>query len=160
MSLLSSMWPTAPVTAERLAAYWLVLQDLDDGVMTSAVERGLREWRFFPVPAEILTQARLVVAERLRVRDADSAWNAVLAVARGWAERGRPVRHEFSELEWQAVATIGGMRAVALTETDELDYLRRAFIEIYERMLTRELSEAVALGAAIPTPVPISAGRR
>jgi len=65
MTLLGEVF-NEPVSAARVAGYWLALEDLPFVDVHAGVQRALKECRFFPKPAEIRTLGAAVPV--------DAAW--------------------------------------------------------------------------------------
>jgi len=65
MALLGEVF-NEPVSAARVAGYWLALDDLPFADVHAGVERALKECRFFPKPAELRTLGAAVPV--------DAAW--------------------------------------------------------------------------------------
>lgn len=138
LDLLAHAWPQAPLTEQRLAAYWIGLSDLDDSVFTAAVQQCVRTCRFFPAVAElraaaeeILTQAGVMPVEP------EEAWIHVLSRAKRW-HPGMSGRFDDPSIT-RALVEIGGISAVALASNDEVGWLRKSFLARYSVYRRRAL---------------------
>jgi hypothetical protein len=109
-----------------LDAYWLALRDWSLSDFEAACAQLMRTCRFMPRPADF---AGLVKAH---ARTASEAWDAVLQHCKGayrdgsGIDGGGPID--------QAVAGLGGYRAVAFHDLDYLPILSRQFHERYEEL--------------------------
>jgi hypothetical protein len=132
-----------------LDAYWLALRDWTFPEFEQAAGQLMRSSRFMPRPADfnaLRQAARPTVGE---------AWARVLAHASGGYRDGSGLDPVID----RAVKTLGGYRAIAMTQTDQLHWVEKRFAQHYGDML--EASETRAALGFDPDPdAPWSLPRR
>ena len=111
------------LTAPALELYWRSLQhwELDD--FKGAAEHLLRTCEFMPLPKDF---------EDLRKAGRPTAGEA-------WAEIRAIARHSYTgepndPIAARALRALGGMRAIAMCDSDKVHFLERRFVEHYEAM--------------------------
>ena len=134
---LLATWPDEGMPAERLAAYTLVLGDLDGQVLQAAVAQCLATCRFFPKPAEIRQTAFDLRARGEALPDAMAAWGQVVEEIRRSGSYGPP--HFEHEMITDAVRHVGGWRYLCLSENVSAD--RARFVEAYTDLRQRHEAE-------------------
>lgn len=125
------------LSGPSLELYWRAMRDWTLGDFRAAAEHLLRTCEFMPVPADF---------ERLRKSGAATpgeAWVAVLDHCAGAYRYGEGIDNG-GPID-QAVAVLGGYRAVALHNRNFLHVLERRFAEHYTSGV-----EVAAVRAAIP----------
>lgn len=131
--------------AAVLDAYWLALRTWSLEDFETAAGQLMRTSKFMPRPADF---------EELRKAGrptAGEAWARVLEFARKGYDRwdcGPPSRNNLPMLDdpliQRAVAAIGGFDAIAMSRTDQTQFLEKRFCEHYESIQDAdEIREAV-----------------
>lgn len=145
MKLLAATWPDRSPSTKALAAYWMALSHLDDSTFGEAVKRCLRECRFFPAPAEILSRAETALTSAgLLPLEPEAAWRLVAEIARGW-------HPALLTPEWpnedmgRTVRELGGLRRIALSGDDAVTWIRKEFVARYGEYRRRGIAETTAL---------------
>lgn len=131
--------------APRAKEYALSLRHLPADAWMAAVERSVRELRFFPAVSELLKFSR----------DHLELTGAVLTNDRAWVETHRallsyvPAFRENVEYPnaacREAVKRMGGPSTIAMCNPKDIDHKRREFIRFYENLCM----SAEALGADV-----------
>lgn len=129
----------------RASEYALSLRHLPADAWAAAVERSVRELKFFPTVAELLKFSR----------DHLELTGAVLTNDRAWTETRRallsyvPAFRENVEYPnaacREAVKRMGGPSTIAMCNPKDIDYKRSEFIRFYENLCM----SAEALGADV-----------
>ena len=151
---LLATWPDEGMPAERLAAYAMVLADLDSQVLQAAVAHCLATCRFFPKPAEIRQAAFDLRALGQALPEPAAAWGEVVAEIGRVGSYGVP-RFEH-QLITDAVRYIGGWQRLCLSENMAAD--RARFIEAYTEVRRRHEVD-VRMLPAVRDQVQLLAGR-
>lgn len=141
MALFAATWPDRAPTKDTLSAYWLALSDLADDVFTEACKRCLRECTFYPKPAEILARAKeALTAAGAMPLEPEPAWEEVLVVLRNQWSPYKSVTVVYSDpaIE-EAVRSVGGLGRIAMTDKDELPFVRKDFLERYRILRQRRI---------------------
>lgn len=115
-----------------LDAYWLALREWSLGDFEAACGRLMQTSRYMPRPADFAALARAHEAT------ASEAWSAVLEHCKG-AYRDRAGLDNGGPID-QAVAGLGGYRAIAFHNAEFLPVLGRQFAERYAE--SRDVSAA------------------
>lgn len=151
MKLLAATWPDRSPTSQTTAAYWMALSHLDDTTFGESVTRCLRECTFFPRPAEILERAEAALTTAgLLPEDAETVWNRVAEVARSWHPAKGPTTWINEDID-RALRDVGGFRTVALSDDNDVRFIRKDFLARYSAYRQRRIAADQALmGQALP----------
>jgi hypothetical protein len=117
---LAAIKPGAKLTTEALTLYWNALSAWTIEDFTAAANQLARTSEFMPNPYHF---EQLRKAGRMT---AGEAWAVVREAARGHAE----LPDDASILA--AVRALGGLRAIGMTNSDQMQFLERRFAEHYE----------------------------
>ena len=141
MTYLMDRFPNANIPKQTSVAYCSELEEIPPELLWAAVKRVARESEFFPSLALIFqTVADLHAVER-RIPSAVEEWEWVTRWI-GNEGRGRDAEgHEFAEA---TVRTMGGWVHLGRGLTQNRDFRRREFIEIYCALLEQAKREWVA----------------
>lgn len=136
MARLTAMWPDRSPGADTTAVYADALRHLDDTVWMAAVRRCLRECKWFPVPAEILSRAdELLTDAGCLPPSPEVAWQRVASAIRAYYP-GQPSGLPADILG--IVREIGGLHNLAMAESEyERSRARKEFIELYSAFRRR-----------------------
>lgn len=111
---------------KRYYRYLSARMDTDD--FEAAAEAVWAEREFFPRPADFVEAAR---------GDAESAamdaWERVLEMAKNW--RSAAPAEELGRAGRKALAQVGGIKKLALSDRSDLDFRRRDFLDAYRAAL-------------------------
>lgn len=158
MKHLTAMWPDRAPSPATMTVYAESLSHLHDSTFLAAVGRCLRECKFFPVPAEILSRADELLTDAGCLPDApEVAWSRVRSAIRGYYP-GQPSGLPDDLLS--IVRQMGGIHNMALAEGEyEQSRQRKEFIELYTEARRRvvyltptALSQPLP-GVALPQPM-------
>ncbi len=147
-------WPEEGMPPERLAAYVLVLEDLEEDLLQAAVKVCLASCRFFPKPADIRNAAFELRTRGENLPDPMGAWGEVLSEISRVGSYGSPIFS--SELITKAVRYVGGWQRLCLSENMASD--RARFVEAYSGLLNRHEKDVQML-PAVREQVELLAGR-
>lgn len=133
---LAAIKPGAKLTAESLTLYWNALSHWSIEDFTAAASQLARTSEFMPNPYHF---EQLRKAGRMT---AGEAWAEVLEHARnGYRDESDAPRDPRIAA---AVRAIGGYRAIAMSRTDQTQFLEKRFAEHYDSISDREdIREAV-----------------
>jgi hypothetical protein len=123
---LAAIKPGAKLTPEGLDLYWGALRDWTIEDFTAAANQLARTSEFMPNPYHF---EQLRKAGRMT---AGEAWAQVRAAARS----GDPCPDD--PTIYAAVRALGGMRAIGMTNSDQMQFLERRFAEHYDAIGDRE----------------------
>lgn len=164
MAQLTAMWPDRSPSPATVAVYAEALSHLHDTTFLAAIGRCLRECRFFPVPAEILSRVDELLTDAGCLPDApEVAWQRVQSAIRGYYP-GSPSGLDGGVLS--IVRQMGGVHNLAMAEGEyEQARQRKEFLALYAEARRRIVYlTPEALGQALPAPrqpvTMISNGRR
>lgn len=158
MKRLSGMWPDRSPSPETAAVYAEALSHLHDTTFLASIGRCLRECKFFPVPAEILSRADELLTDAGCLPDTpEVAWNRVRSAIRAYypgQSSGLP------DNLLAIVRQMGGIHNLASAEGEyEQSRQRKEFIELYSEARRRivyltptALSQPLP-GAEMPQPM-------
>lgn len=127
--------------------YHDLLIEFDDEVFIAAVGRIIATHTFYPKPVEITNAIKAVAAERSGIESGEQAWQRILRIARTWHPQVM-VRDELGEDIYAALASVGGIRRVALAGDSgdyererELASMKKGFITAYEPTYQQHTTE-------------------
>jgi hypothetical protein len=145
MSMLAATWPDRSPSAQTTAAYWLALSHLDDTTFGEAVTRCLRECRFFPAPAELLSRAETALTSAGRLpMEPESAWRIVADLSRNWHPAMLAPEWPDADIS-RTVRELGGLRRIALSDDDGVTWIRKEFVARYGEYRRRRIAEDISL---------------
>lgn len=143
MALLRGLWPRQPIQRETVAAYSLMLADLDFEAVKRATLRLATSSRHFPTVAEIRDE--LVSEDLADMPEPELAWGVV---KRAIGLVGYSREPEFDdEAIGEAVEAIG-WRTICLDENEMST--RARFIDAYRAVYRRERRQAAQGPHALP----------
>lgn len=137
------------LTAERLKIYADSLADLSQPQLQIAIDRALKESKFFPKIAELRELAGVPSSQVMIAIEADAAWSRVLTAARSWSphrvylgrhpETGEPTyehKKRLAERDEYALRQVGGIKAVVDATAEQLPWVRKAFDAAFARSIS------------------------
>lgn len=161
MQALADAWPARGATKGTFEVYWMVLREVHDSVFEAALMGCLRECTFFPVPAEILARAEQVLTDAgVLPKLPEAAWEELMEAVKGprryYEENdgwGFVYDHGFSSPAiYEACEAVGGLRQIAMTERDEMPFVRKRFMDHYEPRRRRVVTyDTHLLASPLPT---------
>lgn len=122
--------------------YHLVLRDIDDSLIESALAAWLAKSKWFPKPAELREEAFNSI--KRCYLSADEAWAMVLHRAETHGFYRKP---EFDDEIVEQAANLTGWRDICYTEYSQLHYVRNRFERIYTSLVERQETEIKSLPA-------------
>lgn len=135
-----------------LRIYWQALRDLPLADLERAIETGIRRWKFFPTPVEILdlAQPRNLEAEAGRV------WARLqlltdYAPTTGTYWRPSRIQEELGDAALEAFHAAGGSRAL---ETGDPYWTAKRFTEAYTAIAGQHAAPTLGLGESARRVVP------
>lgn len=133
VALIAAAWPRQefPQPSQRL--YVEMLADIDDSLLLAAVQDLISKSTFLPAIAEVRQAAHALIELASGRLDSYSAWQQVTREIVRVGSYGTP---DLDEMTARAVASIGGWRAICLSETAAAD--RARFVAAYDTFLARE----------------------
>ena len=144
IGVLRAAYPGRELDESTATIYTALLADLDDETAERAVLLLCRTQKFFPSVAEIIAAA---AAHRDPLPTAAGAWEGILQAIR-LGDHRKPVlarRVTFHALVAEALAGVGGLRAVA--ETDQIETTRAHFFHRYAESVDGRRRMHAELGA-------------
>ena len=144
MALLREVYQSE-ISAPLAQTYAATLGDLADDVFAAAIMRHIRSSVWMPKPAELRRQAEAVASDRAGLLDAGNAWDRVLTIARRWHPALRTA-DLMDQTTRAALASIGGIRAVALADDDQVTQLARRFRRDYETAAAETVADVLTGG--------------
>lgn len=128
------------VTAARLRIYAEDLSDLSRAQLETAFIRARRECKFFPKLPELRDMAG-AGAQQVKDAEAEEAWNFVIVYLRKWGVDRMPIYSGGKKLEPPilparidySLRAIGGFWSLNQMTTDSRPWLKRDFVEAYNR---------------------------
>ncbi len=137
--LLAASWPHTPLTAETVTAYWLVLRDIDPGLLKAAIFHLCathEDTNFMPLAPVIRRTAFELIENENETPTADDAWTTVMAAMGKYSTYNTP---EFDNpLTLQALGGAPGWRAFCVSDVSDVSYHRHQFIKAYDTYIKRE----------------------
>ena len=136
MAQMTAMWPDRSPAPTTIAVYAEALSHLHDSTFLAAIGRCLRECRFFPVPAEILSRADELLTDAGCLPDApEVAWNRVRSAIRAfYPGKSSGLPDDLLPI----VRQMGGLHNLAMAEGEyEQSRQRKEFIELYSEARRR-----------------------
>ena len=125
-----------------LEAYFIGLDDLDIGVIQAAVKTCIRTSRHMPVVADLRAAAGVSTSSL-------EAWAKVRAQIAAVGFYGQP---ELNDLEARAVSALGGWQRLCQTESRDLDFLGKTFVELHQNYEHRSHALPAMRSAALDSP--------
>ncbi len=96
-------------------------------------------------------ESALVTSQLLPV-EPDAAWADVLSAARNWAPGSQSPTWPNADIK-RAVNEMGGLRMLALAETDDVPWLRKTFVERYAEYRRRRIAtDDMLMAQSLPSP--------
>lgn len=150
LKMFRALWPHEEWTEARIAVYLMALADIHDDVYLAAVERIIKQATYLPKPHEIRAAAEAVLEAHGQLpASPEAAWSLVLHRGRTWYD-GQPVRVGNPLID-EALRSIGGLRAVAMAESErQLAFLRRDFLQLYTAKRAAEIELSGGLAQPLP----------
>jgi hypothetical protein len=105
----------------RLKAYLWATETLSDDELEEACMKGIRTWRFFPKPSEILDEAGPNPTEL-----AEKTWQELIAHVR---KHGRSKQPELSLEGKAALRKVGGYQRLCMATDNDVYWMQKAFEE-------------------------------
>lgn len=140
----------SPLTVPAARAYAMGLEDLTDEQLQRAAKQAIKECKFMPTAAELLTFAGAA-------RDLDfEALTAWTAVRRAVDEHDHPHSVDFGVLVNAAVRAVGGWQYLCDAPLNDLDvWARKEFLRVFPLLAAKDLAtlEGEPHRGSVPGPV-------
>jgi hypothetical protein len=153
LMMVTAIYPSMEVTSATIRAWEDLLEGLEDESALRAFKVHLKTSRFPPTPADIISLVKEMEKSPADKLTSDDAWHIALGLAANLGYYGEPLiwgkLTEYPKVAY-CIRTVG-FANICHTDYKDLPYLKKQFLELYDKVNSRELVER-KLELAPPNP--------